>query len=413
MQVVQERYALIGGASPLPGITGRQAAALQAHLGKELPFAVRVRHGFLYTEPTVADCLERAHAATRSSRSPSARSPRGSPAAGTAPPSTRPSRSPAAAAPSRCSRAGTPTPTSSRPSPATPRSALDCCDNSEWMVLFTAHNVPAETIWEGDPYVEQLQQTIAQLIPGLMPGDWKFGFQSTGRGGGEWMEPEVADVVREIAGEGWKKVLVVPVGFVSDNVETLYDLDILLKGEIEALGMEYRRADPPNDSPQFIKALADVVVQHLANTAWAAPGEAAARPAHALSRAPRRRGRGRPLRVAVIGGGMAGLGAARALEDARAADPSIDWHLLRGRRPLRRQGPHGAPRRLRRGGRAGLGHHREALADHHGPQSWASPTVSRTPTRPSARASSTRAAACTSCPRASSSWCRRAWCRSP
>jgi protoporphyrin/coproporphyrin ferrochelatase len=98
-----------------------------------------------------------------------------------------------------------------------------------------------------------------------MPGDWKFGFQSTGRGGGEWMEPEVADVVRQIADEGWKKVLVVPVGFVSDNVETLYDLDILLKGEIESLGMEYRRADPPNDSPQFIKALADVVVQYLAD----------------------------------------------------------------------------------------------------------------------------------------------------
>ena len=143
--------------------------------------------------------------------------------------------------------------------------ALDGCDVNEWAVLFTAHNVPLETIVGGDPYVEQLQQTIAQLIPAIMPGDWRFGFQSTGRGGGEWMEPEVADVVRTLAEEGWKKVFVVPVGFVSDNVETLYDLDILLRQQIESLGMEYRRSAPPNDSPEFIDALADLVIDHLAH----------------------------------------------------------------------------------------------------------------------------------------------------
>jgi ferrochelatase len=263
VQVVEERYKLIGGASPLPGITARQAAALQTHLGRELPFPVRVRHGFLYTQPTVADCLAEltGHEIVALPLSPFAsRLTSGR------------YRAAIDAAEADSGRA--------REIPllegwyadtdfvqAITRNAsraLDCCDNSEWAVLFTAHNVPAETIWEGDPYVEQLQQTIAQLIPGLIPGDWKFGFQSTGRGGGEWMEPEVADVVRELADEGWKKVLVVPVGFVSDNVETLYDLDILLREQIEGLGMEYRRAEPPNDSPQFIKALADVVVQHLA-----------------------------------------------------------------------------------------------------------------------------------------------------
>ncbi len=74
--------------------------------------------------------------------------------------------------------------------------ALDGCDVNEYAVLFTAHNVPLETIIGGDPYVEQLQQTIAQLVPALVPGDWRFGFQSKGRGGGEWMEPEADDVVR-------------------------------------------------------------------------------------------------------------------------------------------------------------------------------------------------------------------------
>jgi ferrochelatase len=79
------------------------------------------------------------------------------------------------------------------------------------------------------------------------------------------MEPEADDAVRILAGEGWKKILVIPIGFVSDNVETLYDLDILLRGQIEDLGIEYRRAHAPNDSPLFIQALADVVVDYLAN----------------------------------------------------------------------------------------------------------------------------------------------------
>ena len=142
--------------------------------------------------------------------------------------------------------------------------ALDGCDVNEWVVLFTAHNVPLETVAEGDPYVEQLQQTIAQLVPAIMPGDWRFAFQSKGRGGGEWLEPEVDDMVRTIAADGWKKILVVPVGFVSDNVETLYDLDIMLREQVESLGMEYRRSAAPNDSPPFIDALAEVVIDYLA-----------------------------------------------------------------------------------------------------------------------------------------------------
>ena len=287
LAVVEERYRLIGGASPLPGITVRQARALEARLAEQLPFPVRVRHGFLYTEPTVADCLAEldAHDVIALPLSPFASRL-----------TTGRYRAAIDAAEGLAGLAAVEGSTAAAaaggaiPAAAVPRGrhipllegwyadkdfvqaisrhaaeALDGCDVNEWVVLFTAHNVPAETIWEGDTYVEQLQQTIAQLLPSLMPGDWKFGFQSTGRSGGEWMEPEAADMVRTIAQEGWKKVLVVPVGFVSDNVETLYDLDILLRSEIEGLGMEYRRSEPPNDSPQFIHALADVVEEYLAH----------------------------------------------------------------------------------------------------------------------------------------------------
>jgi ferrochelatase len=258
LKVVEARYELIGGASPLPDITARQALALQARLAQALAFPIRVRHGFLYTGPTVAECLAElsGHEVVAlplspfSSRLTSDKYREALDAAG-----------------------GDKVPLLEgwyasrgfvRAISRRAAAALDGCDVNEWAVLFTAHNVPLETIMEGDPYVEQLQQTIAQLVPALVPGDWRFAFQSKGRGGGEWMEPEVDDMVRTLAEEGWKKVLVVPVGFVSDNVETLYDLDIVLRQQIEGLGMEYRRSAAPNDSPTFIEALADVVIDHLA-----------------------------------------------------------------------------------------------------------------------------------------------------
>ena len=258
LKVVEARYELIGGASPLPDITARQALALQARLAQALAFPIRVRHGFLYTGPTVAECLAElsGHEVVAlplspfSSRLTSDKYREALDAAG-----------------------GDKVPLLEgwyasrgfvRAISRRAAAALDGCDVNEWAVLFTAHNVPLETIMEGDPYVEQLQQTIAQLVPALVPGDWRFAFQSKGRGGGEWMEPEVDDMVRTLAEEGWKKVLVVPVGFVSDNVETLYDLDIVLRQQIEGLGMEYRRSAAPNDSPTFSEALADVVIDHLA-----------------------------------------------------------------------------------------------------------------------------------------------------
>jgi ferrochelatase len=262
---VRERYALIGGASPLPGITARQAKALQARLVQKLAYPVRVRHGFLYTEPGVAGCVRSldAHEVVAVPMSPFAsRLTSGKYQAQIAA-----AEDPATGGRGRsipllegwyASRGFVQT-LSRRVA-----EALDGSDVSEWAVLFTAHSVPSETIAEGDPYVDQLQQTISQLVPLLMPGDWRFGFQSKGRGGGEWMEPGADDAVRALAEQGWKKILVVPVGFVSDNVETLYDLDIVLRAQIENLGIEYRRSHAPNDSPYFIEAVADVVTDYLA-----------------------------------------------------------------------------------------------------------------------------------------------------
>jgi len=258
LSVVRERYTAIGGASPLPDITARQARALQAKLVQHLGFALRVRPGFLFAEPSVEKCLAGLDGDEVVALP---LSPFGS----------RQTRDRYRKALDEAGATGVPIldgwyagrgfvkAVSKRIA-----EALDGSDAGEWAVLFTAHNVPLENVLEGDPYVEQLHQTIAQLVPQITPGDWRFAFQSKGRSGGEWLEPEADDVVRGLAADGWEKLLVVPVGFVSDNVETLYDLDIELRSVVEANCMEYRRSTPPNDSPSFIAALADVVVDHLA-----------------------------------------------------------------------------------------------------------------------------------------------------
>jgi ferrochelatase len=258
LAVLQERYRVIGGSSPLPAITARQARALQARLIQELAFPLRVRHGFLFAEPSVADCLTELDGHERIALP---LSPFGS----------RLTADKYREALDAAGAQATPTLGGWYASRGFVRAisrrvaeALDGSDAGEWAVVFTAHNVPAETVLEGDPYVEQLQQTTSQIVPAVMPGDWRFGFQSKGRGEGEWLEPEVSDVVSQLIGDGWKKLLVVPVGFVSDDLETLYDLDVVVREQVEGLGAEYRRSQPPNDSPVFIEALADVVVDYLA-----------------------------------------------------------------------------------------------------------------------------------------------------
>jgi ferrochelatase len=259
LDVVERRYEAIGGGSPLPEMTLRQARALQARLVQQLAFPLRVRHGFLYAEPSVGDCLAEldGHDVVALPLSPF----------GSRLTSDKYRHALDAAGAEQVpllqgwyAGSGFVKAISKRVT-----EALDGCDAGEWAVLFTAHNVPAENVLEGDPYVDQLQETIAQLIPQVLPGDWRFAFQSKGRGGGEWLEPEAEDAVRMLAADGWEKLLVVPVGFVSDNIETFYDLDIELRAFAEGLGMDYRRSKAPNDSPHFIEALADVVIEHLAH----------------------------------------------------------------------------------------------------------------------------------------------------
>ena len=129
-------------------------------------------------------------------------------------------------------------------------------------VVFSAHSLPLAHIEAGDPYVDQLRATISALLNRVSgrtgPLDWRLAFQSKGGGQGQWLEPEVEAVLDELAAAGRGDMLLVPVGFAADHIETLYDIDIAIRGHAESLGLEFRRSASLNASPLFIEALADI-----------------------------------------------------------------------------------------------------------------------------------------------------------
>jgi ferrochelatase len=135
---------------------------------------------------------------------------------------------------------------------------------SQLPVLFTAHSVPTRTVAEGDPYERQTRETAA-LVAAQVPeiGAWRFAFQSQGMSGGEWLGPTVEETIVSLRDEGETGVFVQPIGFVCDHVEILFDVDILFRQYAGERGMKLYRAESLNDSPLFVRAVADLARSRL------------------------------------------------------------------------------------------------------------------------------------------------------
>lgn len=129
---------------------------------------------------------------------------------------------------------------------------------NEVAILFSAHALPKSFVEEGDPYVDQVKATIAAVVRVINASNWHLAFQSRS-GPVEWITPSTDEMIKRLASEGVKKVLMVPVSFVSDHIETLYEIDILYKKQAEKLGLTLVRAPSLNAAPKFIEALADIV----------------------------------------------------------------------------------------------------------------------------------------------------------
>ena len=126
-------------------------------------------------------------------------------------------------------------------------------------LVFTAHSVPM-AMAAGSPYTAQLEAT-ARLVAERLGGEgWSIAYQSrSGSPRDPWLEPDISDVIRALAREGARDLVVVPVGFVCDHVEVLYDLDVVARQVAEAAGVGFHRAPAANDHPDFIAMLADLV----------------------------------------------------------------------------------------------------------------------------------------------------------
>jgi ferrochelatase len=129
-------------------------------------------------------------------------------------------------------------------------------------VIFTAHSLPERILQINDPYVDQLHETSHEIARQVGITNWQFGWQSAGRTREPWLGPDILDTLRAVHDEeGVRHVLICPVGFVSDHLEVLYDLDIEAKQLAAELGMHLERTASLNTDPLYIETLCDVINQ--------------------------------------------------------------------------------------------------------------------------------------------------------
>jgi ferrochelatase len=258
VNAVVERYKLIGGKSPLTELVKAQAIALENELGR----GYRAYEGFRYSKPTVAESFDRAISDN-----------------------------------ARRVIALSMSPFATEVTTGAYRSACESLGNKEtcplfipswhdnplfihaWVehvkaglarfegaaqentvVIFTSHSIPVRYIEAGDPYQEQIVETVRMVAAQAGIKEWRIAWQSKGARATEpWIGPEVEPTLDRIAEEGFKAVLEVPIGFTCDHMETLYDIDIVHRAHAQKLGLVFERAVSLNTSPLFIKALANIV----------------------------------------------------------------------------------------------------------------------------------------------------------
>ncbi len=133
-------------------------------------------------------------------------------------------------------------------------------------ILFSAHSLPVRFIEEGDPYEEHIKGTIREITKRIdIP--WDLSYQSKS-GPVRWLEPSTEQMIHDLARRGIRNVLAVPLSFVSDHIETLYEIDILYKKMAASLGIRLERTESLNTSPLFIAAMKDIVLKTVKEAGW-------------------------------------------------------------------------------------------------------------------------------------------------
>jgi ferrochelatase len=139
-------------------------------------------------------------------------------------------------------------------------------------IIFTAHSLPRPVVDRDPGYITQLRDTAAAVAGELQLDDarWSFAYQSAGHTPEEWLTPDVKDLFPAFRDAGITAVLIVPLQFLADHLEILYDIDIAANEEAVEAGITMHRIALPNTQPAFIRALAAVVEREREGAASAA-----------------------------------------------------------------------------------------------------------------------------------------------
>jgi ferrochelatase len=272
MAEIKERYRLIGGKSPLLEISQKQAKGLEALLNEEGDHRFKVYIGMRHWDPFIHDTVKEIIADGVDLLIAVSLAPQYSKLSVGAYIDTLNQA---------LSEGGSPLPMVPVQSWCDQpllldafteklKEALDTYSEdvrSSVQILFTAHSLPEHILKEGDPYPKEVAATVAGIVERLslnlpkLPR--RFAYQSRGLRPGKWLGPEVEEIIYEMAEKKEKHLLVVPIGFVSDHVEILYDIDILYNDIAAKKGIELRRTQSLNTHPLFLQALVKVVLASL------------------------------------------------------------------------------------------------------------------------------------------------------
>jgi len=130
-------------------------------------------------------------------------------------------------------------------------------------VVFTAHSLPARILDSGDPYRDQLLETSRLVAEAAGLTEWSFSFQSESPTGEPWLGPDILDHLESLRRQGVERVLLCPVGFVSDHLEIRWDLDVEAREKAVELGLELERIEMPNTDPRLVDTLGLIVRRAL------------------------------------------------------------------------------------------------------------------------------------------------------
>jgi ferrochelatase len=262
---LERRYAAIGGLSPLNERTVAQVEAVRAELGRRAPGRYVVAYGAKHTAPLIEDAAAAVTRAGADHVIGLVLTPHGS-AMGSQEYLARA----AAALTGTCPFVAVP-PWYDEPDFVTlvAKRVTDALagigaghDQRRYPVIFTAHSLPERIRDLGDTYPEQLAESAALVAAGAGIARWQVAWQSAGRTPEPWLGPDIRDVVRQLAADGTTGVdgvVVCPIGFVTDHLEVLYDLDVELAAVATEVGLRFARTASLNDDPRFIGVLADVI----------------------------------------------------------------------------------------------------------------------------------------------------------